>query len=79
MPLTNVVNATLCDTGQYLYGYHLLRFINFVIWKGSKNWEAMFHIVAAKQSIGVPQCLQLYKSKTFVILLFININHGKKK
>lgn len=28
MPLTNVLNATLCNTGQYIYGCHLLKCIN---------------------------------------------------
>lgn len=28
MPLTNVLNATLSNTGQYIYGCHLLKCIN---------------------------------------------------
>lgn len=28
MPLNNVLNATLCNTGQYIYGCHLLKCIN---------------------------------------------------
>lgn len=28
MPLTNVLNATLFNTGQYIYGCHLLKCIN---------------------------------------------------
>lgn len=47
MPLTNVVNATLCNTGQYLYGCHLLKFIKLCHLKGFYKIEAMFLIVAA--------------------------------